>query len=131
MISPHPHSTMSSIQFVVQPLPGTQDQLSDKLKSVADKINKYGVQVSSALTNIREEVKQIAVGPSHFAFLFEDGRLARLPFSVISDRLDLSKNSNKNNNAKGSGGAGSGGSGGGGSGGGGGGGAGRASGGGG
>ena len=52
------------------------------------------------MTNIREEVKQIAVGPSHFALLFEDGRLARLPFSVISDRLDLSKSSNKNNNSR-------------------------------
>lgn len=68
---------------------------------------------STALTNIREEVKQIAVGPSHFALLFEDGRLARLPFSVISDRLDLSKTSNKNNNSKGSGGSGGGGGGGG------------------
>ena len=108
---------MSFIQFVVQPLPGTQDQLADKLRSVADKLNKYGLQGSSALSNIREEVKQIAVGPSHFALLLEDGRLARLPFSVISDRLDLSKNSTKNNNTKGSGGGGggSGGSGGGGS----------------
>jgi hypothetical protein len=42
---------------------------------------------TSALSGIREEVKQIAVGPSHFALLLEDGRLARLPFSVISDRL--------------------------------------------
>ena len=41
---------------------------------------------TSALSGIREEVKQIAVGPSHFALLLEDGRLARLPFSVISDR---------------------------------------------
>ena len=133
---------MTSIQFVVHPLPGTQEQLADKLKSVADKLNKYGLQGnvtklnhyqrngiyiaveqrvttcnpisgSTALTNIREEVKQIAVGPSHFALLFEDGRLARLPFSVISDRLDLSKTSNKNNNSKGSGGSGGGGGGGG------------------
>ena len=34
---------------------------------------------------------QIEVGPSHFAFLLSDGRLCRLPFSVISDRLDLNK----------------------------------------
>ena len=36
---------------------------------------------------------QIEVGPSHFAFLLSDGRLCRLPFSVISDRLDLNKSS--------------------------------------
>ena len=36
---------------------------------------------------------QIEVGPSHFAFLLSDGRLCRLPFSVISDRLDLNKTS--------------------------------------
>ena len=35
---------MTSIQFVVHPLPGTQEQLAEKLKSVADKLNKYGLQ---------------------------------------------------------------------------------------
>ena len=33
----------------------------------------------------------LQVGPSHFAFLLSDGRICRLPFSVISDRLDLSR----------------------------------------
>lgn len=37
-------------------------------------------------------LRQIEVGPSHFAFLLADGRICRLPFSVISDRLDLSRN---------------------------------------
>ena len=40
----------------------------------------------NALRGIRGEVKEIAVGPSHVAVLLKDGRLARLPFSVISDR---------------------------------------------
>ena len=35
---------MTSIQFVVHPLPGTQEQLAEKLKSVADRLNKYGQQ---------------------------------------------------------------------------------------
>ena len=35
---------MTSIQFVVHPLPGTQEQLAEKLKSVADRLNKYGLQ---------------------------------------------------------------------------------------
>ena len=50
---------------------------------------------------------QIEVGPSHFAFLLSDGRLCRLPFSVISDRLDL----NKTSQSSGSGGSGGGGGG--------------------
>ena len=32
---------MTSIQFVVHPLPGTQEQLQEKLKEVADRLNKY------------------------------------------------------------------------------------------
>ena len=72
---------MTSVQFVVHPLPGTQEQLAEKLKSVADRLNKYGHQGEnslrvkmksqccficiissgvSAVSGIREEVKQIA-----------------------------------------------------------------------
>jgi hypothetical protein len=40
----------------------------------------------TALRSVRGEVKEIAVGTSHIALLLKDGRLARLPFSVISDR---------------------------------------------
>lgn len=72
---------------------------------------------ASAVSGIRDEVRQIAVGPSHFALLFKDGRLARLPFSVISDRLDLSKNAGKSTVKAGGGGGGGGAGGGGGSGG--------------
>ena len=39
---------MSSVQFVVHPLPGTQEQLAEKLKSVADRLNRYGQQGESA-----------------------------------------------------------------------------------
>ena len=38
---------MSSVQFVVHPLPGTQEQLAEKLKSVADRLNRYGQQGES------------------------------------------------------------------------------------
>ena len=55
---------------------------------------------------------QIEVGPSHFAFLLSDGRLCRLPFSVISDRLDLNKTSQTSGGSGGSGGGGGGGTGG-------------------
>jgi len=53
-------------------------------------------------------VTQIEVGPSHFAFLLDDGRVCRLPFSVISDRLDLSRTSNSLMGMAQSGGSGSG-----------------------
>ena len=51
---------------------------------------------------------QIEVGPSHFAFLLSDGRLCRLPFSVISDRLDLNKTSQTSGGSGGGGGGGGG-----------------------
>ena len=41
--------------------------------------------------NLVELLCNFQVGPSHFAFLLSDGRICRLPFSVISDRLDLSR----------------------------------------
>ena len=141
------------IRFVVQPLPGTQEQLYAKLRGVADTINRgrdngsaaaavaaaaaaappstsgssaaQGASGSSGAPPAGEcgpfdscvtwslndysiagcvlpwtpslsaledaEIRQIEVGPSHFAFLLADGRICRLPFSVISDRLDLNR----------------------------------------
>ncbi len=52
---------------------------------------------SFSLSELRLELRQIEVGPSHFAFLLADGRICRLPFSVISDRLDLSRNGQGSN----------------------------------
>uniref|UniRef100_A0A0K2U4A3 E3 ubiquitin-protein ligase UBR5 n=1 Tax=Lepeophtheirus salmonis TaxID=72036 RepID=A0A0K2U4A3_LEPSM len=103
---------MTRIQFLVHPLPGSSEQLREKLKKTSDRLNyrrrvgggsggalgvssgvgssasTSGLNNSSALCDL--PVSQIEVGPSHFAFLLNDGRLCRLPFSVISDRLDLS-----------------------------------------
>lgn len=168
---PGPH-----LQFVVHPLPGTHEQLYDKLKQVAERINHrpfqpiingggggalsasaaalhapgtrpsggvgaggstwptgppppYGAPLAgpspstpygaapptsgaSLLSSLGGGVAQIEVGPSHFAFLLRDGRICRLPFSVISDRLDL--NRHQHHPASGGGGGGSGGGGGGG-----------------
>lgn len=56
-------------------------------------------------------MKQVVVGPAHLGILLEDGRALRVAYSVIPDRLDLSKpekttstngtssNSNKNSPA--------------------------------
>ncbi|XP_026278748.1 E3 ubiquitin-protein ligase UBR5 [Frankliniella occidentalis] len=100
---------MSSLHFVVHPLPGTEDQLNDRLKEVSDKLNRFGHSNPAALSGLKVPVKQIVVGPSHLALLLEDGRICRLSFSIISDRLDLSKNDpNKNSRPSGGGGGGAG-----------------------
>jgi E3 ubiquitin-protein ligase EDD1 len=89
---------MSSIHFVVHPLPGSEDQLSDRLREVSEKLNRFGSVTPAALSNLKIAVKCIVVGPNHFALLLEDGRVCRVSFSIISDRLDLSKNDpNKSN----------------------------------
>nr|CAD7394223.1 unnamed protein product [Timema cristinae] len=83
---------MSSLHFVVHPLPGTEDQLNDRLKEVSEKLNRFGTATPAALSNLKVAVKRIVVGPNHFALLLEDGHVCRVSFSIISDRLDLSKN---------------------------------------
>ncbi|GBL96595.1 E3 ubiquitin-protein ligase UBR5 [Araneus ventricosus] len=95
---------MSSIHFVVHPLPGSEDQLNERLKEVAERTNRCGYSVPSVLAQLKNAaVIQCVVGPNHVAFLLEDGRICRLAFSVVSDRLDLSKNeASKALNLKGS-----------------------------
>ncbi|XP_013417985.1 E3 ubiquitin-protein ligase UBR5, partial [Lingula anatina] len=87
---------MSSIHFVVHPLPGTEEQLNERLKEVAERISHHGYNSPPALSTLwNSRVTQVAVGPSHVAFLLEDGRVCRLPFSILSERLDLSKSDQK------------------------------------
>lgn len=68
------------------------------------------------LSNIKSPIKQIVVGPYHIGLLFEDGRVARIPFTVLAERLDLSRSTGDANKlpSKSSGGSGGGGGGGGG-----------------
>ncbi|XP_035208848.1 E3 ubiquitin-protein ligase UBR5-like isoform X3 [Stegodyphus dumicola] len=95
---------MTSIHFVVHPLPGSEDQLNERLKDVAERTNRCGYSVPSVLAQLKNaSVRQCVVGPMHVAFLLEDGRICRLAFSVVSERLDLSKNeTSKALNLKGS-----------------------------
>lgn len=58
---------------------------------MAEKINKYGSQCPQALQSLKTPVKQIVIGPSHLGLLLEDGRALRVAFTVIAERLDLSK----------------------------------------
>uniref|UniRef100_A0A8C2LDK8 E3 ubiquitin-protein ligase UBR5 n=1 Tax=Cricetulus griseus TaxID=10029 RepID=A0A8C2LDK8_CRIGR len=86
---------MTSIHFVVHPLPGTEDQLNDRLREVSEKLNKYNLNSHPPL-NVLEQatIKQCVVGPNHAAFLLEDGRICRIGFSVQPDRLELGKPDN-------------------------------------
>lgn len=58
---------------------------------MADRINRLGQSTHPVWSNLRSAVRKIALGPAHIALLLEDGRVCRVSFSVISDRLDLTK----------------------------------------
>lgn len=64
---------------------------SCRIREVAEKINKYGPQSPQTLQSLKTPVKQIVIGPSHIGLLLEDGRALRVAFTVITERLDLSK----------------------------------------
>lgn len=62
-----------------------------RIREVADKINKYGTQTFPALQSLKVPVKQVVVGNSYLGVLLADGRAFRVAYSVIAERLDLSK----------------------------------------
>lgn len=66
-----------------------------RLKEVADRINRLGQNIHPGLSNLRTNVKSICLGPTYIALLLEDGRICRVSYNVLSDRLDLSKNESK------------------------------------
>ena len=89
----------SLIKITLYSILGSSEQLTERLREVGDRLRlpltaRPGPLVPSIPgTSGSVTASQIEVGPSHFAFLLSDGRLCRLPFSVISDRLDLNKSS--------------------------------------
>ncbi|OXU30332.1 hypothetical protein TSAR_012971 [Trichomalopsis sarcophagae] len=91
---------MSSIHFVVHPLPGTDDQLNDRLKEVAEKINRYGFVTPPALNGLKSTIKRIVVGPTHIGLLMDDNRICRVAYTVLYDRLDLRKSEPSRNTTK-------------------------------
>ncbi|CAH1996841.1 unnamed protein product [Acanthoscelides obtectus] len=111
---------MTSLQYVVHPLPGSEEQFNDRLREVADRINRLGQNTHPGLSSLRTGIKRICLSSNYIALLLEDGRVCRVSYNVLSDRLDLSKNEKKSWTLRSSGGSGGGGSGGGGGGGGGG-----------
>lgn len=66
-----------------------------RLKELGLRLNWSGGIGVSAVAGLRENIRQVAVGPSHIAVLTEDGRVARLVFSINTDALDLNKADNK------------------------------------
>ena len=87
---------------------GSSEQLTERLREVGDRLRLPLAARPGPLVPIipgtsgSVTASQIEVGPSHFAFLLSDGRLCRLPFSVISDRLDLNKTSHTSGGGGGS-----------------------------
>ncbi|XP_076437649.1 E3 ubiquitin-protein ligase UBR5-like [Babylonia areolata] len=83
---------MTSLHFVVHPLPGTDDQLNDRLREVSDRISRHGFSSPPALSAIRNvSIRETVMGPNHVALLLEDGRIARISYHLATERLDLSK----------------------------------------
>ncbi|KAL8591738.1 hypothetical protein ACOMHN_032280 [Nucella lapillus] len=84
---------MTSLHFVVHPLPGTDDQLNDRLREVSDRISRHGFSSPPALSSILRSVniRETVMGPHHVALLLEDGRILRIPYHLATERLDLSK----------------------------------------
>lgn len=65
-----------------------------RFKEVSERLNRSVLGNTSSypvLSNIKSPIKQIVVGPYHIGLLFEDGRVARIPFTVLAERLDLSR----------------------------------------
>jgi len=65
-----------------------------RFKEVSERLNRSILENTSSypvLSNIKSPIKQIVVGPYHIGLLFEDGRVARIPFTVLAERLDLSR----------------------------------------
>ncbi|XP_014221919.1 E3 ubiquitin-protein ligase hyd isoform X2 [Trichogramma pretiosum] len=91
----------SNVHFVVHPLPGTDEQLNDRLKEVSDKVNRYGYNSIPALNGLKGPLKKCVVGPSHVAFLTDDNKVCRVSYTVLFERLDLRKSEPNRNSGKG------------------------------
>ncbi|KAM7362066.1 E3 ubiquitin-protein ligase hyd isoform 4-T4 [Cochliomyia hominivorax] len=88
---------MTSMQFVLQPLPGTDEQFIDRLREVSDKVNKFGFGTHRIFEQLKISVKEVVIGPNHIGVLLEDGKAFRVAFSINTERLDLSKNDSSKN----------------------------------
>ncbi|KAL3072374.1 hypothetical protein niasHT_033592 [Heterodera trifolii] len=80
-----------------QALPGNESGLLERMKECADKRNKSEQQVTAALQQIpADQIKQIAVGSTHVAFLFTDNTIGRLAFELVTNVVETSAAADKN-----------------------------------
>ncbi|XP_062127292.1 E3 ubiquitin-protein ligase hyd [Drosophila sulfurigaster albostrigata] len=86
---------MVSMQFVLQPLPGTDEQFIDRIREVSDKVNRFGSGTHRIFEQLKIPVKEVVIGPNHIGVLLEDGKAFRVAFSINSEKLDLTKSDNK------------------------------------
>lgn len=66
-----------------------------RLKEVADRINRLGHNLHPTLSNLPFGIKKICLASTYIALLLEDGRVCRVSYNILPDRLDLSKNDSK------------------------------------
>ncbi|KAL7740186.1 hypothetical protein ACLKA6_003892 [Drosophila palustris] len=86
---------MVSMQFVLQPLPGTDEQFIDRIREVSDKVNRFGSGTHRIFEQLKIPVREVVIGPNHIGVLLEDGKAFRVAFSINSEKLDLTKSDNK------------------------------------
>ncbi|XP_017092018.2 E3 ubiquitin-protein ligase hyd [Drosophila bipectinata] len=82
---------MVSMQFVLQPLPGSDDQFIERIREVSEKVNRFGYGTHRIFEQLKIPVREVVIGPSHIGVLLEDGKAFRVSFSINSEKLDLTK----------------------------------------
>ncbi|XP_016930962.4 E3 ubiquitin-protein ligase hyd [Drosophila suzukii] len=86
---------MVSMQFVLQPLPGTDDQFIERIREVSEKVNRFGYGTHRIFEQLKIPVREVVIGPTHIGVLLEDGKAFRVSFSINSEKLDLTKSDAK------------------------------------
>ena len=92
----HPSLIFSPLLLFFLTLFSSHHPSTYRIREVADKLNKYGTHTFSALHSLKIPVKQVVVGNSYLGILLADGRAFRVAYSVIAERLDLSKHDSSN-----------------------------------
>ncbi|XP_064552253.1 E3 ubiquitin-protein ligase hyd [Drosophila montana] len=86
---------MVSMQFVLQPLPGNDEQFIERIREVSDKVNRFGSGTHRIFEQLKIPVREVVIGPNHIGVLLEDGKAFRVAFSINTEKLDLTKSDNK------------------------------------
>jgi len=87
---------MGSFINFIYPLPNQENDYNEKLKDISDKLknaNNNNNNASSSLNSTFNSIKSIPVlecivSHSHIALLLKDGRICRVAYSLIPERLD-------------------------------------------